>query len=131
MYSLTFHKENQDWQNSSNFQSLEQLYRRCSKPSAVDTTNPEINKFKLKSDVFTQGVPLGEAFDGYIMLNFYKDYHAGSFIPGFYDDEFAKAVWNRLRKEGKLKYFPPELEDYKTKPWSGKELINLMRQGLH
>lgn len=128
--SLTFHNESEDWQNSSNFQSLERLYTKCGKAFAVDSSNERINHLKLKSDIFAQGVPFGEAFDGYIILNLYEDYHTGSFISGFYDDEFAKEVWDRLRQKGDLKRLPPEFENYKTKPWSGKELIGLMKQGL-
>jgi uncharacterized iron-regulated protein len=129
--SLTFHKENPDWQNSENFQLFEQLYKRFSKALAIDTIDPRINHCTLKSDVFAQGVPLTSAFDGYIVLNLYKDYQTSSFVPGFYDDEFAKVIWDRLRKERKLKHFPSELEKFKARSWNGKELRDLMKQGLH
>lgn len=131
VFTLTFHKESKDWQNSSNFQLLEKLYTKCGKAFAVDSSNERVNHLKLKSEVFAQGAPLGKVFDGYIVLNLYKDYQISSFIDGFYDDEFAKTVWERFRQEGTLKRLPPELEDYKTKPWSGKELIDLMKQGVH
>lgn len=85
----------------------------------------------MKSDIFTQGVDLQDAFDGYIMLNLNKDYHACSFIPDFYNDEFAKVIWDKVRKRGQLKHLPSELEKFKTEPWSGKELRELMKQGLH
>ena len=128
--SLTFHKESRDWQNLSNFQSLEQLHKRYAKAFAVDTTNPRINHFKLKSDVSRKGVPLTEAFDGYIVLNLYKDYHDCSLVPDFYDDDFAKEIWERLRKDKeRFAKFPPELEKFKNRPWSGKELRELMKQG--
>jgi hypothetical protein len=129
--SLTFHKQRHHWQNTNDFEFLEQLYEKHTKSFAVDTSQPRVSQLKLKSDVSTQGVPLGETFDGYIMLNLDKDYHPCSFIPGFYDDKFAKAVWDAFREKGDLKRLPPELEEYKTKPWSGKELMDLMKQGLH
>lgn len=129
--SLTFHKEHQDWQNSSDFNFFEQRYERYAKAFALDTADPRINRFKLKSDVSSQGVPLTEAFDGYIVLNLYKDYHDCSLVPGFYNDDFAKEIWERVRKDiERLAKLPPELEKFKNRPWSGKELKELMKQGL-
>lgn len=130
--SLTFHKEQQDWQNASDFNFFEQLYERYAKPFVIDTADPRINRFKLKSDVTSQGVPLTEAFDGYIVLNLYEDYHDCSFVPGFYNDNFAKEIWEKVRKDiERLTEIPPELEKFKDRPWSGKELRELMKQGLH
>lgn len=132
VYSLTFHKGHQDWQNPNDLEFFEQLYEKHTKAFAIETIDPRINHFKLKSDVFPQGVPLTDAFDGYIMLNPYKDYHDCSLVPDFYDDKFAGEIWERLRNNKEIfEKFPPELEKFKTRPWSGEELRELMKQGLH
>lgn len=130
--SLTFHMERQDWwQNPSDFEFFEQLYEKHTKSFAIDSSDPGINHFKFKSDVFPQGVPITDVFDGYIMLNLDKDYNHCAFIPGFYDDEFAKKVWHDSRKKGLLKRLPPELQKWKQTPWTGEEFMELMKQGLH
>jgi len=51
--------------------------------ASSDTADQRINRFKLKSDVSIQGIPLTEAFVGYIVLNLYKDYHDCSLVFGF------------------------------------------------
>jgi hypothetical protein len=128
--SLTFHIQPENWQNESDFEHLEKLFENHGKPFAVDTNNPEIRQLKLKSDILTEGIELHKAFDGYIVLNQNKDYQPCSFVPGFYDDEFAKVVWNRLRKQGVLEKLPPEFEQFKKKTPTGKELQKMIEQGL-
>jgi len=69
-------------------------------------------------------------FDGYIILNKNQDYHRCAFVPGFYDDEFAKIAWERLRKHGYLERLPPEFEEYKSRTPTGKELMALIEKGF-
>jgi len=128
---LTFHKSPEYWQNASDFKVLEELFKSHGKSFAVDTKGSPIGQIKLKSDVAQEGVELYEAFDGYIMLNLNSDYRPCAFVPGFYDDEFAKVVWDRLRKRKVLERFPPEFERYKTETPTGEELMKMIRQGLH
>ncbi len=130
--SLAFHNKPQYWQNSNDFNFFEQLYKRHAKAFAIDTADLRISHFMLKSDISSQGIPLTEAFDGYIVLNLSEDYHDCSFVPGFYNDNFAKEIWEKVRKDiERLTEIPPELEKFKDRPWSGKELRELMKQGLH
>jgi hypothetical protein len=119
---LTFHKKPKFWQNTSDFDCLEELFKSHKRPFAVDTSNPKISHLKLKSDVLQDGIALTEAYDGYIMLNLNSNYQICSIIPGFYDDEFAKIVWDRLRKKGLLEKLPPELSKWKEKTPTGEEL---------
>ena len=119
---LTFHKSPEYWQNASDFNDLEELFKSHGKSFAVDTKGSPIGQIKLKSDVAQEGVELYEAFDGYIMLNLNSSYQICPIIPGFYDDEFAKIVWDRLRKRGLLKKLPPELSKWKEKTPTGEEL---------
>ncbi len=128
---LTFHQQPQYWQDPNDFRFIEQLYKSYGKPFAIDTNDPKIRHLKLKSDVIKEGVALKQAFDGYIMLNLDNDYHPSAFIPGFYDDEFAEVIWHKLRDQGALKRFPAELQKWQQKPWTGEELMELMKQGLH
>ena len=128
---MTLHSRPENWQDPNDFQKMEKIFIEHGNPFAIDTKNPKIANLRLKSDIKEQGVSLQEAFDGYIMLNQDKDYQPCTFILGFYDDEFAKVVWDRLRKNGLLKRFPPELQKWKHKPWTGEELMELMKQGLH
>jgi len=128
---LTFHKQPEFWQNVIDFNYLEELFTSYGKSFAVDTKDLPISQLKLKSDIAQEGVTLCEAFDGYIMLNQDKDYQPCDFIPGFYDDAFAKDVWDRLREEGKLKHLPPELSKWREKTPTGEELMKMIRQGLH
>jgi len=119
---LTFHKKPKFWQNTSDFDCLEELFKSHKRPFAVDTSNPKISHLKLKSDVLQEGIALTEAYDGYIMLNLNSNYQICSIIPGFYDDKFAKIVWDRLRKKGLLEKLPPELSKWKEKTPTGEEL---------
>jgi len=119
---LTFHNSPEYWQNASDFNDLEELFRSHGKPFAVDTKGSPIGQIKLKSDVDQEGVELYEAFDGYIMLNLNSSYQFCPIIPGFYDDEFAKIVWDRMRKRGFLKKLPPDLSQWKEKTPTGEEL---------
>ena len=128
--SLAFHKGHEWWKSKSDFNYLEELFKNHGKPFAVDTVNAKLAKLKMKSDVDENGVALKEAFDGYIMLNLNKNYHFCSLMPEVYTDEFAKEAWETLRKEGKLKSLPPELSQYKKKIPTGKELMELIKQGL-
>lgn len=130
VYCLAFHKGHEWWQSKSDFKYLEELFKNHGKPFAVDTVNPKLAKLKMKSDVDENGVALKEAFDGYIMLNLDKNYHFCSLMQEVYTDEFAKEVWETLRKEGKLKRLPPELSQYKKRIPNGKELMELIKQGL-
>lgn len=127
---LTFHMQPANWQNERGFEYLEQLFEKHRKAFAIDTNNPEISQLKLKSDILPEGIELHKAFDGYIMLNQYKNYQPCSIVPGFYDDEFAKVVWDRLRKQGVLEKLPPEFEKFKKKTPTGKELKKMIEQGL-
>jgi len=125
---LTFHMKPRLWQNLSDFDHVEEFYKTYGKPFAVDTNDPLISHLKLKSDIAKKGVALHEAIDGYIVLNRDKDYQPCAFIPGFYDDEFAKVVWDRLRKDKqRFERLPPELRKTPT----GEELMKMMEQGLH
>jgi hypothetical protein len=128
---LTFHNQLKYWQNVSDFNYLEGLFKSSGKPFVIDTNDPRISHLKLKSDLALEGVALYEAFDGYIMLNQDRDYKPCDFVPGFYDDEFAKVLWDRLRKKGELEQFPSEFERFKTETPTGEELMKMMRQGLH
>jgi hypothetical protein len=119
---LTFHKKPYFWQNTSDFDRLEELFKSHRRSFAVDTNNPRISHLKLKSDVVQEGIALTEAYDGYIMLNLNSNYQICPIIPGFYDDEFAKIVWDRLRKKGLLEKLPPELSQWKQKTPTGEEL---------
>jgi hypothetical protein len=119
---LTFHKQPELWQKVNDFNYLEELFQSYGKSFAAGTKNPRISGLKLKSDVSHDGVALREAFDGYIMLNRDKDYQPCTFVPGFYDDEFAKIVWDKLREKGVLEKFPPELAKWKEKTPTGSEL---------
>jgi len=128
---LTFHMSPDSWRNVSDFGLFEELFKSYGKSFAVDTKNPPISQLKLKSSIVQEGVALCEAFDGYIMLNQDNDYQPCAFVPGFYDDEFAKVVWDRLRKRKILERLPPELERFKTETPTGEELMKMIRQGLH
>jgi len=128
---LTFHKKPEYWQNISDFNSLEELFKSHGRSFATDTDYPRISHLKLKSDIVQQGIALNEAYDGYIMLNLNSDYQHCAFVPGFYNDEFARNVWNRLRKRGLLERLPKELERFKTKTPTGEQFMELIRQGLH
>jgi len=119
---LTFHNSPEYWQNASDFNDFEELFKSHGKSFAVDTKGSQIGQIKLKSDVDQEGVELYEAFDGYIMLNLNSSYQFCPIIPGFYDDEFAKIVWDRMRKRGFLKKLPPELSKWKEKTPTGEEL---------
>jgi len=119
---LTFHKKPEFWQNTSDFARIEELFKSHKRPFAVDTSNPKVSHLKLKSDVFQEGVAVTEAYDGYIMLNLNSNYRNCSIIPGFYDDDFAKIVWDRLREKGLLEKLPPELSKWKEKTPTGEEL---------
>jgi len=124
---ITFHRSPESWQNVSDFNYLEELFKSYGKPFAVDTHDSRISHLRLKSDVTQQGVALHEAFDGYIMVNQYNDYQRCTLIPGFYDDEFAKIVWDRLRKDReRFEQLPPEMRKTPT----GEELIKMIKEGL-
>lgn len=128
---LTFHQQPKYWQNAADFDYLEGIFKNHGKSFAVDTNDPAISRLKLKSDINQQGIALSEAFDGYIMLNQSKDYQPCGFVPGYYDDDFAKVVWDRLRKRGILERLPPEYSQWKEKTPTGEELMKLIRDGLH
>ena len=128
---LTFHMESKFWQNASDFDYLEEIFNNYGSPFAVNTNDPNIRRLKLKSDIDQQGVALSEAFDGYIMLNQNKDYQSCGFVPGFYDDEFAKVVWERLSKRGMLERLPPEWSQWKEKTPTGEDLVKMIKEGLH
>jgi hypothetical protein len=119
---LTFHNSPEYWQNASDFNDFEELFKSHGKSFAVDTKGSPIGQIRLKSDVAQEGVELYEAFDGYIMLNRDKDYQPCALVTGFYDDEFAKIIWDRLRKRGLLQKLPPELSQWKEKTPTGEEL---------
>jgi len=125
---LTFHNEPEFWQNISDFNSLEELFRSHGRSFATDTDDPRISHLKLKSDIVQQGIALNEAYDGYIMLNLNSDYEICPIIPGFYDDEFAKIVWDRLRNRGLLEKLPPELSQWKEKTPTGEELTRMVEE---
>lgn len=128
---LTFHNAPDSWQDVNDFSYVEDLFRKHGSYFALDTSDPAVKHLRLKGDIFKEGIALNEAFDGYIMLNQDSDYQPCDFIPGFYDDEFAKIVWDKLCKRGILEKLPKELERYKTKTPTGEELMELMKQGLH
>ena len=128
---LTFHRQPTSWQNESDFNYLEQLFKSHGKPFALDSCDTRIAHLKLKSNTLPQGVALQESFDGYIMLNLNKNYHPCSFIPGFYNDDFAKVIWDILREKGVLEQLPAEFEKFKTKTPTGEELMKMMKKGLH
>jgi hypothetical protein len=125
---LTFHKQPELWQNVNDSNYFEELFQSYGKSFAVDTKNPPISRLKLKSDVLQDGVALCEAFDGYIMLNRDKDYQPCAFVPGFYDDEFAKIVWSKMREAGALERLPPELAKWKEKTPTGSELTWMVEE---
>lgn len=128
---LTFHSRPTNWQNVSDFNYLEELFKSYGKSFAIDTKDSLISHLKLKSDIAEEGVALNEAFDGYIILNPNEEYTQCTFVPGFYDDEFAKVVWDRLRKRKVLERLPPEFERFKTETPTGEELMKMIGQGLH
>lgn len=125
---LTFHKQPEFWQNVSDFNRLEELFQSYGRSFAVDTKNSPISQLKLKSDILQEGVALCEAFDGYIILNRDKDYQPCALVPGFYDDEFAKIVWGRMREAGYLERLPPELGKWKEKTPTGVELTWMIEE---
>jgi len=125
---LTFHKKPEFWQNTSDFNCLEELFRSHGRSFATDTDDPRISHLKLKSDIIQEGIALNEAYDGYIMLNLNSDYQVCPIIPGFYDDEFAKIVWDRLRDRGLLEKLPPELSQWKEKTPTGEELTRMVEE---
>jgi hypothetical protein len=125
---LTFHKQPEFWQNVNSFNYLEELFQSFGKSFAVDTKDPPISRLKLKSDVLQDGVSLSEAFDGYVILNLDKDYQPCSHVPDFYDDEFAKIVWDRLRGNGVLERLPQELAKWKDKTPTGSELTWMVEE---
>jgi len=128
---LTFHKKREFWQEATDFSSLEELFKSLGKPFAVDTNDSRISHLRLKGEIVAGGIALAEAFDGYIMLNRDDDYQPCALVPGFYDDEFAKVVWDRLRKRKILERFPPEFERFKTETPTGEELMKMIKEGLH
>jgi hypothetical protein len=128
--SLALHKSPEWWQDNSSFDYLERLFQSHGKSFAIDSNDPRVNHLKLKGDIAQEGLALHEVFDGYIMLNRDKDYNSCTLIPGFYTDEFAKEVWERLRKEGLLQRLPSELSQWKDKAWTGEELTKLIEAGL-
>jgi len=125
---LTFHEKPEFWQNTSDFDCIEEIFKSHKRPFAVDTSNPKISHLKLKSDVVQEGIALIEAYDGYIMLNLNSSYQICPIIPGFYDDEFAKIVWDRLRKRGLLEKLPRELSKWKEKTPTGEELTWMIEE---
>jgi len=130
--SLTFHMEPRFWQNANDFDYIEELFEKGGKKSfGIDTNDSRIVQLKLKSNIFKTGVALKEAFDGYIMLNQNKDYHPCDIVPGFYDDEFAKIIWDKLKKEGRLKHLPPEFQEWQNKTPTGSDLEKMIKEGLH
>ncbi len=130
VFALAFDRAPQDWRESSRCGFFEELYGQRGEGFGMDTADPRIGQFMLNSDVTTNGVPLDQAFDGYIVLRPYKDYRPCAIIPGFYDDQFAEVVWTRCQKEGLLNQLPRELEKFKSRPWSGEQLVDLMKQGF-
>jgi len=128
---LTFHMQPKYWQNTTDFNYLENLYNKFGRSFAVDSNDSRVCHLKLKSSIDQDGVALPDIFDGYIMLNQDKDYHPCSFVPGFYDDEFAKIIWDKLKKEGSLEHLPPEYNQWKEKTPTGEELMKMIKDGLH
>jgi len=125
---LTFHKKPEFWQNTTDFNCLEELFKNHGRPFATDTDDPRISHLKLKSDIVQEGIALNEAYDGYIMLNLNSDYQICSIIPGFYDNEFTKIIWDRLRNRGLLEKLPLELSQWKEKTPTGKELTRMVKE---
>lgn len=132
IFCITFHMLPRFWQNENDLQYLEELFKSHGKPFAVDTKYLKEGDLKVQSSISKDGMKLPEVFDGYIMLNLNNDYHRCSLIPDFYDDEFAKVAWERLRKHGILKRFPDEgeLARFKTKTPTGEELMKMVENGL-
>ncbi|MHC4298586.1 MAG: hypothetical protein ACYS7Y_14910 [Planctomycetota bacterium] len=125
---LAFHKQPELWQNVSDFNHLEELFQTYGRPFAIDTKVSPISRLRLKGDILQEGVPLCDAFDGYIMLNRDKDYQPCALVPGFYDDKFARIVWGRFRKAGYLDRLSPELSKWKDKAPTGAELTWMIEE---
>jgi len=125
---LTFHQRPKYWQNTDDYQCIDKLFRKRGKSFAIDTNEPRIKNLMLKSNVHDRGVTLEEVFDGYIMLNLHDDYTPCNFIPGFYNDEFARVVWDRLRQDKeRFEKLPPEMRKTPT----GEQLMEWIKAGLH
>jgi hypothetical protein len=131
VFCATFHMEPQYWQGVGDFNLIEQLYQNHGKSFAMDTNDSRISGLRLKSTLSPEGVLLKDAFDGYIVLNRDSDYQSCGFVPGFYDDEFARTVWERLRKDGTLSHLPPPFDKYRNKIPTGEEIMTMIKKGLH
>ena len=87
------------WQDRAPQKALEQLYADTGKPFAFDTANSSLGQLKLANRLVKDGVPLSQAFDGYIILNSETNYHRCTMMPEVYTDEFAKRAWPALQRE--------------------------------
>jgi hypothetical protein len=110
---------------------MEQLFKSRGKAFAVDADDPAISCLKIKSVVSPEGVGLSEAYDGYIMLSLNEDGQPCRLIPGFYTDDFAKVVWERVRKRGLLQRLPEQYSQWRQKTPTGEELAKMVEEGLH
>jgi hypothetical protein len=111
----------------NDFRIVERLLDEYKKPFAIDTSDRALKHLILKSDVDDEGVALAKAFHGYIVLNRDEDYTQSSLIPGFYDDEFTKKIWDELRSQGKLKDLPKK---WKRKTPTGEDFMEMLDEGL-
>jgi len=66
--------------------------------------------------------------NNFIMLNRGKGYQPCAFVPGFYDDDFANAVWDRFREAGYLDRLPPALSKWKDRAPTGAELTWMVEE---
>ncbi len=127
---LTFHRAPEFWHSAQDFESLEALFTNHGKPFGADTKHAAVARLKLKGAFAPDGIDLVEAYDGYIVLTRDQDYQPCALIPGFYDDAYAKVVWEQLRERGLLKRLPEQWSEWRHKTPTGKELEKMIREGL-
>jgi len=125
VFCITLPQSPHLWQTGDHPQYFEKLSKKAGRRVGLDTADCSAD-LRLASQVYEAGVPLAEAYDGIIVIDM-DDNDQITLIPGFYDDEFAKIVWERSREMGKLENFPPE---FRTKPPTGQELETMLKQGV-
>jgi len=130
VFSITLHQMPRDWADPRSNDIVETLLERSGRPIGFDLSDHQVGDLRTFYSGIIESEKLRQMFDGYIILNRNRDYNRCAFVPGFYDDEFAKIVWERLRKHGYLERLPHEFEEYVHRMPTGEELMALIEKGL-
>jgi len=130
VFSITLHQMPRDWADPKSNEAVEALLERSGRPIGFDLSGHQIGDLRTFYSGIKESEKLSQMFDGYVILNRNGDYHKCAFVPNFYDDEFAKIVWERLRKHGYLERLPHEFEEYRRRIPTGEELMALIEKGL-